>query len=231
MRDSELLLDVRRLFNLKASTWGSKYRGSSGLSWRLDTFVEALASRVPSSARVLDFGCGTGDLAARLADVSYQVTACDIADGMLSEARKSFGDKQIEWTLTDGATLPYPDGSFDALTASSALEYVPDLDAVLQEFLRVVRAGGIVAATVPNLKHPTRRLEGVLRAVARFRPVFGLLALRPRTRAYVQYLMLSRNRLLPQQWAAWANAHGFEQIEARTAGPTGTMLLLIFRRE
>jgi ubiquinone/menaquinone biosynthesis C-methylase UbiE len=179
---------------------------------------------------VLDFGCGTGDLAARLADLGYQVAGCDIADGMLTEARRSFGKKQIEWTLTDGSTLPYPDSCFDALTASSVLEYVPNVDRVLQEFSRVVRPGGIVAATVPNPKHPTRRMEGALRTVARFPPISQLLSLHPRTRAYAQYLMVSRNRLLPGHWATLANVTGFELIEASIAGPTGTMLLLVLRR-
>lgn len=53
------------------------------------------------------------------------------------------------------------DGSFDAVIASSVLEYVEPLDAALKEFRRVLVAGGILSCSLPNRRSIYRRFEGL----------------------------------------------------------------------
>jgi SAM-dependent methyltransferase len=50
----------------------------------------------------------------------------------------------------DATRLPFPDASFDRIIASEVLEHVPDDGAALSELTRVLRPGGIIAATVPS---------------------------------------------------------------------------------
>jgi ubiquinone/menaquinone biosynthesis C-methylase UbiE len=224
--------DVRQLFDDKAAGWRSKYRRAAPLVWRLDAFSRALGERLPPPAAVLDFGCGTGDLAAHLARDGYQLTAGDISRAMLAEAERAFGERGIRWAPLEAASpaLPFADAAFDAVVASSVLEYVPAIDATLAELARVVRAGGFVLATVPNPRHPTRRLEQVLAKLVELPPGRALLALSRRLRAYGQYLRLSRNRASSEEWAGRARRHGFEQLAAASTGPGGTMWMLVFRR-
>jgi ubiquinone/menaquinone biosynthesis C-methylase UbiE len=56
-----------------------------------------------------------------------------------------------EWT-----TLPVASASQDAVVAASVLEYVPDVSVVLGECVRVLRPGGLLLCTVPDMTHPVR---------------------------------------------------------------------------
>jgi len=57
---------VRELFNSRADAWGRLYGPEGRLVWRLAEFAEPLKRLVPAPAKILDFGCGTGDLSMHL---------------------------------------------------------------------------------------------------------------------------------------------------------------------
>ena len=63
-------------------------------------------------------------------------------------------------------TLPFASASFDAVVAASVLEYVGSPAAVLGECARVLRPGGVMLCTVPDLTHPVRWLEWAAAAIA-----------------------------------------------------------------
>ena len=71
----------------------------------------------------------------------------------------------IEWCVlpADWKKLPFDSGSFDAIIASSVLEYLPDVEAVLAECRRTLGARGSLIATVPNTRTLTRKLERLAR--------------------------------------------------------------------
>ncbi len=112
-----------------------------------DEFMRAFAP-VPGE-RVLDVGVGPGFLATAIADAvgpSGLVCGVDISEPLLEVARaQSKDDHQVELRRGDAAELPYPDGAFDSVVSTQVLEYVPDVDAALSEFHRVLRPGGRVA--------------------------------------------------------------------------------------
>ncbi len=115
--------------------------------WIFDQF------RLPPTARVLEVGCGTGELwvknAARI-PVGWKLTLTDFSEGMLAEARtrlKNLG-RTMDFRCADVQALPFPDQSFDGVVANYMLFHVPDLPAALAELARVlVPTGRFYAAT------------------------------------------------------------------------------------
>lgn len=90
---------------------------------------------------VLDACCGTGDLAlAALRAGARSVTALDFSERMLERARGK--SDAVEWVQGDALALPFPDGSFDAVTVGFGVRNLEDLEAGLRELGRVLRPGG-----------------------------------------------------------------------------------------
>lgn len=116
------------------------------VGWRRRT-VSALGL-APGSV-VVDLACGTGDLAADLADRGLVPVGADLSFGMLDAAPRPFPRVQA-----DGSALPLPGGSVDGVTCGFALRNFTDLQATFAELARVVRPGGRIAllevATPPN---------------------------------------------------------------------------------
>ena len=102
---------------------------------------------VGSGDRVLDVGCGPGESAFGMAErvPGMRVTGLDYSPTMIRIARlrrrldRAGGD--VELTRGDAMALPFPDGTFDAVTGHSFLYLVPDAKRVLSEARRVLRPG------------------------------------------------------------------------------------------
>jgi demethylmenaquinone methyltransferase / 2-methoxy-6-polyprenyl-1,4-benzoquinol methylase len=93
--------------------------------------------------RVLDAGCGTGDLAVEAERRGGRVVGLDFSPAMLERAHKKSG--AIEWIEGDALALPFPDGDFDAATVGFGVRNLADLEGGLKELARVLRPGGKLA--------------------------------------------------------------------------------------
>jgi ubiquinone/menaquinone biosynthesis C-methylase UbiE len=105
-----------------------------------EAVLRALAAAPP--ARVLDVGCGTGQLAARVARAfpATDVVGCDFSRGMLRRARAR--RRRGAFVQGDAGRLPFGDGCFDAVVSTEAFHWFPAPDAALREFRRVLAPGG-----------------------------------------------------------------------------------------
>jgi SAM-dependent methyltransferase len=122
------------------------------------------AARVGRGSHVLDVASGPGYVAAAAAERGASVIGVDIAEGMISLARRLH--PQLDFRLGNAEALPFPDGSFDAVVASFVLLHIGRPERAAAEFARVLEAGGRLALTVWDLPDRARFLGVLVDAVA-----------------------------------------------------------------
>lgn len=96
-----------------------------------------------AETKVLDVGCGAGFLSNDLAKNGLHVTGVDLSEESLKVARKYDETKSVHYQTADAYKLPFPDQSFDVLTAMDFLEHIEDPKLVIKEFSRVLKPNGI----------------------------------------------------------------------------------------
>jgi demethylmenaquinone methyltransferase / 2-methoxy-6-polyprenyl-1,4-benzoquinol methylase len=123
--------------------------------------VKRVQSLMPPNARVLDVGCGTGDLSIELFDkTAADVVGIDFCNPMLQLARQKA--PQLTFIEGDALQLPFPDASFDMMTVGFVLRNLSSVTGGLAEFKRVLRPGGWLAIlefsqpTVPGVRKLVR---------------------------------------------------------------------------
>jgi SAM-dependent methyltransferase len=150
---------VTEFFDADAANWDAYYerrdvfsvihqlRRSLALAW-----IDELA--LPSGARVLEVGCGTGLVAVAMARRGLIVTAADSAANMLARARANAAAAGVADSVTllraEADGLPVPDGAFDAVVALGLVPWVPSPPAAVAEMARAVAPGGHVVVNCDN---------------------------------------------------------------------------------
>lgn len=122
----------------------------------------------PPPAAILDVGCGTGILAARLAGAypTAEVVGADLSPGMLAKARER--SNTVCWIEADAQHLPLDSDRFDAVCCTESFHWYPDQEAALAEFHRVLRPGGVLyLAFVNPATQGTARVANSLAGAAR----------------------------------------------------------------
>ncbi len=162
-------VDVRQLYDHAAD----HYDHFRALWLRLagapaeQALIEDLRAVLRPGARVLDAGCGTGEVARQVLrlEPTAQVTLLDLSAGMLSRA----ADVPGKHVLGSVLELPFADESFDIVTSGWVIETVPDPRAAVREYLRVINAGGHVFYTFCSLPQGffSRAGSAYLRAAVR----------------------------------------------------------------
>jgi ubiquinone/menaquinone biosynthesis C-methylase UbiE len=200
---------VRELFDEQSRRWSGKYGQDGPLSYRPGLFIRALREKTSPGASVLDFGCGSGNIAFAVAEAGFRACGVDVSAAMIEQARHNFGTAAHFAKVSAGEALPLETASMDAVIASSVLEYVPDLRSCLVELARVTKEGGHLFFTVPNARHRWRLFERLESRLLYFHHLLG-----QRFQRRAEYLALSVHRYPVDAWGEILIECGWKLEEA-----------------
>ena len=115
--------------------------------------VEMLSSHLRPDMKVLELGCGTGYFTKEAARSGAEITAIDISNDLLEQARKEVPLENVKFLVENAYEMTFSDNSFDTVIGSSVLHHL-EIDSALKEIFRVLRPGGIIRFTEPNMLNP-----------------------------------------------------------------------------
>lgn len=113
----------------------------------MDREAAYLKEHVDADDQILDVGCGIGSLEERL--VEYDIVGLDRSAEMVRTARQR---APPPFLVGDARELPIATDAVDTVVFVATLEFIPELDAVIDETTRVVRPDGTVVALVLNTR-------------------------------------------------------------------------------
>jgi SAM-dependent methyltransferase len=111
-----------------------------------DLFAEHVrVLRIEPHHTVVDVCAGAGQHVVKFARLAARAVGYDFSEAAVEEARRRGADASV----ADAAALPLPDGSVDALSCAFGVYYLPNLNAAIQEWSRVLKPGGRIAISGP----------------------------------------------------------------------------------
>lgn len=187
-------------------------------------FARLLDRAIPGDARIVEVGCGTGQMSLYLATADRFVVGADLTRASLllaSEAARRFGVDRVLFVETDLRRAGLREGAFDVVYSSGVLHHTPDPRASFAALARLARPGGIVVLGLYNawarIPHRVRRAVGRL---TRFRyvpfdPVLRDRAGEPaRREAWLrdQYMHPEEHRHTTREVQRWFRASGVQYL-------------------
>jgi ubiquinone/menaquinone biosynthesis C-methylase UbiE len=121
--------------------------------WRRWTFDQL---DFPAGARILELGCGPGDLwleNANRVQGDWHHLLTDLSYGMVAEARRKLKGMDFTFGTANTLAIPFPEASFEAVLANHMLYHLPDRTKGLAEIRRVLKPGGWLYATTIGHQH------------------------------------------------------------------------------
>ena len=133
-------------------------KSDAKVAWQYGRIFELAGVKLGNRPlRVLDVGCGAGPGLRFLETCGQRSVGVDLVLYPLEEARRLVPGAGLVQADVGGA-LPFADSSFDLLLLSEIVEHLPDEQPLLRECRRVLRGGGRVVVTTPNLWDARRAL-------------------------------------------------------------------------
>jgi trans-aconitate methyltransferase len=115
-----------------------RYEGKHSYVWQFGAgLIDVLAPR--EGERILDIGCGTGQLTAEIANRGAQVVGLDSSTNMLGQARQNYPGQKF--VLAEATNFRFPE-PFDAVFSNAALHWVKNAEAAVESIALALRPGG-----------------------------------------------------------------------------------------
>ena len=115
--------------------------------------VKMLGSHLHPAMSVLELGCGTGRFTRELARSGADIVAIDVSPELLEIAKANCSAPNVHYEIQNAYSLSYPDAAFDSVVGSSVLHHL-EIDAAIREIYRVLKPGGTIYFTEPNMLNP-----------------------------------------------------------------------------
>ncbi len=145
----------------KQAAWDpERYEAQHSFVWQLGEGLIDLLDPQPGE-RILDLGCGPGQLTHRISERGAEVVGLDASPEMIGQARQNY--PQLQFVLQDAARLSF-EHEFDAVFSNAALHWMPDASGVAQAVARALRTGGRFVAELGgkgNIANIERAVESI----------------------------------------------------------------------
>jgi trans-aconitate 2-methyltransferase len=168
------------------------YEARHGYVWRFGEGLVEFLNPQPGE-RILDLGCGTGQLTHKIAESGANVLGLDASPDMIGQARQNYPG--LQFVLADAASMKF-ESEFDAVFSNAALHWILDRAGVVAGVARALKKGGRFVAEMGG-KGNVRILEGAIEKVAAKYHVGPI----PERRTYYP---------APGEYAALLEEHGLE---------------------
>lgn len=124
----------------------------------VEPMYETIVDEIHKSngGKILDVGCGNGNLFTFLLDEKFELFGVDFSENMIAEANSKCGDR-ASFSVADAEKLPFDDNTFDILVCNASFHHYTHPNDVLMEMNRVLKYGGkllIGDPYVPGLVRP-----------------------------------------------------------------------------
>ena len=115
--------------------------------------VKMLSGHLRPGMSVLELGCGTGYFTRALARSGADVAAIDVSPELLDIAKANHSAPNVHYEIQNAYELSYPDAVFDSVVGSSVLHHL-EIEEAIREIYRVLKSGGAIYFTEPNMLNP-----------------------------------------------------------------------------
>ena len=144
--------DAQEQLRTEFNEWARAGKGESMEKGHCPVGAQAIERmRVPTDARVLDVGCGSGWASRLLAGfaIKGRITGIDISDEMIKLAREASASfPQCDFEIASAEQLPFSDNEFTHAFSMESLYYYRDIPRALNEIHRVLKPGGVFVGVV-----------------------------------------------------------------------------------
>lgn len=149
--------NTKQHFNETASDYDNSSDGKF-----VEPMYEVIVNEIQKSdcGKILDVGCGNGNLFALLPDGKYELFGVDFSENMISEAKRKCG-KKATFSVADAENLPFDSDSFDIIVCNASFHHYVHPDMVLSEMHRVLKDGGKLLIGDPYMKSIVRQVVNV----------------------------------------------------------------------
>ena len=115
--------------------------------------VQMLSGHLRPGMAILEIGCGTGYFTRELTRRGADIVAIDVSPDLLEIAKAKYSAPNVRYEIQNAYSLTYGDAMFDSVVGSSILHHL-EIEEALREIYRVLKPGGTIYFTEPNMLNP-----------------------------------------------------------------------------
>lgn len=144
--------EIKHFTTLEHIWWGAQtVAGKKRYLNKAQLFKSMCIGKKP--VRILEIGAGDGEFTKNILDIKGEIVATDVTPAVVERGRKSIKAKNLKFKVEDAEKLSFKEGTFDIVCGISILHHIVT-EKALEEAYRVLKKGGRLFFTEPNLLNP-----------------------------------------------------------------------------